>query len=155
MRQEDQNSTRHESRFWEQLSILLTVIGLWFALPATITLIQRIVDNAGSLAPAVQSTVTMIKIVLDTCLFGLYILGLLLLMVIGSTAVFTAQAARLTGDALQKARKRKGIWGFIKDLFSWLHWKKWWDLFKEYIFGKAPEPVHHIVFKVRKRNRNF
>ena len=124
-----------EGRFWEQFTRLLTLIGLWLALPATCNLVQRLVDNLAGLQLFSDVVLAIIKIAVDGCLLSFYVVGLFFLMLLGSSTIVAAQAFTATGKFVQDAKRERGIRGFFLWVFSWFSLKVWGKWFGEIWYG--------------------
>ncbi len=99
---EGQKIHQTQERFWRRLTTLLTILGLWLALPATCGLFQRIVDNLTQLDPFFSTTVAITtKIISDSCLMIIYIVGLVTLVIIGFTTFIAANAIDTLTDSLR------------------------------------------------------
>ena len=129
-RQEKENS------FWEQFTFLLTIIGLWLALPATFELFQRIGDNIAQLGFFSEKTFTIIKIVLDGCLLGVYIIGLILLISIGGSAFLAARTISATGKAIN-VTKRRGLLNLLEGLWEIITLRKLKATIKTFWVGES------------------
>lgn len=142
--EKDEKTSSRESSFWEQLTVLLTIIGLWLALPATCGLMQRIVDNVALLELMKQHTFTIVKVALDSCLLGIYIFGLITLILLGGSAFLAARALATTSEVITIAGRkidqvkttRGGLFGILSETWKWVKSPKiWWESFKRILFG--------------------
>jgi len=134
---EPNNTNTTESQLWEHITILLTVIGLWLALPATCGLLQRIVDSFISIEsikqnPNILNALTIGSIILDICLLGVYIFGFMGLISVGFSAILAARLWVATNRGLKTIAFR-GIKNIFLDLWKWfLRWFKW-GTYKKFI----------------------
>lgn len=89
-----------------RVNTLLTLIGLWLALPATCGLLQRMTDNLTSLDAFSKNMAIIIKLTLDSFLLVFYIIGLLLLLFIGFTGLAAVRAKAALEDTVRENAPR-------------------------------------------------
>jgi hypothetical protein len=93
---------QREETYDRRVTTLLTLIGLWLALPATCSLLQRIVDTLTSLNAFSKNASIVAKLVADSCLLGIYIVGLLLLIGVGFMGWLATKTKDVISDTVDE-----------------------------------------------------